>query len=58
MIIFFSRSKFILILFLVSFITNPDIWINNIFLAIFNLIIIYTAVIAGSISYCKLDFRL
>ena len=43
-------------LFLISFITNPAIWINNIFLAIFNLVIIYIAVIFGSITYCKLNF--
>ena len=43
-------------LFLISFITNPIIWINNIFLAIFNLVIIYISVICGSITYCKLNF--
>lgn len=54
----FIRYCFIycLPLFLVGFVTNPDIWINNLFLALFNLVIIYTCVIIGSISYCKLIF--
>lgn len=44
-------------LFLLSFITNPDIWINNIYLAVFNLVIIYTSVIFGTVAYCKFNFR-
>ena len=43
-------------LFLISFVTNPDIWINNIFLAIFNLVIIYGSVIFGTIAYYKFNF--
>ena len=43
-------------MFLISFVTNPDIWINNIILAIFNLVIIYTSVVVGTVSYCKLIF--
>lgn len=45
-------------MFLLSFITNPDIWLSNIYLAIFNLIIIYASVVCGSISYCRFNFNL